>query len=129
MRFVGGLRLLAAAMCLGTIAATATAQEDAWATAMGAGLASYNQGHYEDAEKEFEAALLASENFEAKDPRRSRALNLLAIVAYQRDDLAGAEAAARCAWRSPRRTWARASRGGRGRLDRRVDRAGEGPPR
>src|SRR5690242_5669082 len=95
MRRAGGLRLLVAGLCLATFAATATAQEDAWATAMSAGLASYNQGHYEEAEKDFEAALLASENFDTKDPRRARVLNLLAVVAYQRGNLYGAEPRAR----------------------------------
>jgi tetratricopeptide (TPR) repeat protein len=71
------------ALCLLGSVAGISAQEGLWERATTAGGQAFNQGHYDEASQQFQAALVLTEAFKPDDPRRVTSLMNLATV-YQR---------------------------------------------
>ena len=66
-----------AVLCLLLHPTQASAQDNLWETCIKAGMQSYRQGKYAEAEVQFLAALKEAENFDPEDPRLDRSLNFL----------------------------------------------------
>src|SRR5215468_2886715 len=69
----------------------AVAQPKSWEEYIAAGQNAYQQGHYTEAEKLFEAALKVAEGFGPRDPSLAKSLNELAAVYYAQGKYAEAE--------------------------------------
>ena len=78
MRPLMQARLIAALMV--ALPAWAQSQPSRWDAAMEAGKTAYEQGRYEEAEKQLQAALGEAESFEKNDPRLAATLDQLITV-------------------------------------------------
>ena len=67
------------------------AQETSWDRYMDAAGAAYEQGDYDEAEKQLLRALKEAENFGEQDPRLAASLNNLALLYYAQGQYAEAE--------------------------------------
>ncbi len=73
------------------IGAHATAEGQIWDSYISAGVAAFQQGHYTEAEKQYEAALKAAEKFAPQDPRLATSLDNLGVAYFYQGRYAEAE--------------------------------------
>jgi serine/threonine-protein kinase len=70
-------------------------EDEAWRQLTSDAQAAYNQGHYQESEDLYQAALKEAKRFKEPDQRMAKSLNSLAYISYQEDKLDAAEQNAR----------------------------------
>ncbi len=85
------LWLLATLFCVAFWPAQVSAQGKGWEALNATGVEAYQRGDYTDAEKQWDAALKAAEEFGSEDPRLATSLSNLAGLYYAQSRYAEAE--------------------------------------